>query len=564
MTSSETLWIRWNEHASARPTSEAIVHWYAEEDPVRLTWSDLVSRARAAAGHLAELGVKRGDVCAIIFRHRAELYPLYLGISALGAIPAVLAYPNPRLHADKFVQGLSGMAKRSGLHWLLTERDLEPMVGPLARSEGSSIRALLFPLEWSLALPAANVALPEVDPADPCLLQHSSGTTGLQKAVVLSHRAVLGHVERYGEAIGLRSNDKVVSWLPLYHDMGLIAAFQLSLAKGLTLVQLDPFEWVLAPGILLDAVSRERGTIAWLPNFAYNLMADRVRDDDIDGVRLDCVRLFVNCSEPVRADSHERFGARFAPRGLDPRSLSACYAMAETTFAVTQTKAGQRANELHVDRDALSRGHVVAALPGASARVCVSSGRPIRGCEVKVVDPQGTSVGEGNIGEIWIRSESMFDGYRNAPAETASAFQDGWYKSGDLGFSWEGELYVTARMKDIIIVAGKNLFPEDIEDAVGTVPGVLPGRVVAFSVDDARAGTEAVAVIAETEAADEKARAALKLEIARAGMAVDVTIGQIHLAPARWLVKSSSGKLSRRANRERLLAGALDGAWRKE
>jgi acyl-CoA synthetase (AMP-forming)/AMP-acid ligase II len=564
LASSETLWKRWNEHASARPTSEAIVHWYAERDPVRLSWADLVSRARAAAAHLAELGVKRGDVCAIILRHHAELYPLYLGVSALGAIPAVLAYPNPRLHADKFVQGLTGMAKRSGLQWLLTERDLEPIVGPLARGDGSSIRSLLFPLEWILAQSPPKVALPEIDPAEPCLLQHSSGTTGLQKAVVLSHRAVLGHVERYGEAIALRSDDRVVSWLPLYHDMGLIAAFQLSLAKGITLVQLDPFEWVLAPGILLDALSKERGTITWLPNFAYNLMADRVRDDDIDGVRLDSVRLVVNCSEPVRADSHERFGARFAARGLDPGALSACYAMAETTFAATQTIPGQRASELHVDRDALSRDQVATALPGVSARVCVSSGRPIRGCEVKVVDLQGTSLAEGRIGEIWIRSESMFDGYRNAPVETASAFQDGWYKSGDLGFSWEGELYVTARMKDIIIVAGKNLFPEDIEDAVGTVPGVLPGRVVAFSIDDARAGTEAVAVIAETEAADSKAQTALKLDIARAGMAVDVTIGQIHLAPARWLVKSSSGKLSRQANRSRLLAGELEGVRRKE
>jgi acyl-CoA synthetase (AMP-forming)/AMP-acid ligase II len=238
--------------------------------------------------------------------------------------------------------------------------------------------------------------------------------------------------------------------------------------------------------------------------------------------------------------------------------------MAETTFAITQTTAGRRASELHVDRDALSRGQIATTLPGASARACVSSGQPIRGCEIKVVDPQGSSVADGRIGEIWIRSESMFDGYRNAPKETASAFQDGWYKSGDLGFVWEGELYVTARMKDIIIVAGKNLFPEDIEDAVGTVAGVLPGRVVAFSIDDARAGTEAVAVIAETEVADDKGRSALKLDIARAGMAVDVTIGQIHLAPARWLVKSSSGKLSRQANRDRLLAGALEGVWRKE
>lgn len=539
------------------------MHWYAEEPPVRFTWAGLVSAARGAAALLAEHGISRGDVCALILRHRSEFYPLYLGLSALGAIPAVLAYPNARLHADKFVHGLSGMARRSGLDWLLTERDLEPIVGPLVKGTQSSIRSLLFPLEWGLG-GSTNAVLPEVEPSEPCLLQHSSGTTGLQKGVVLSHRAVLGHLDHYREAISLRPGDKVVSWLPLYHDMGLIAAFHLSLAAGVPLIQLDPFEWVLAPGILLDAMSRERGTVAWLPNFAYNLMADRVRDDDIEGVRLDHVRLLVNCSEPVRADSHERFATRFAPLGLKGGALSACYAMAETTFAVTQTPAGTRANELRVDREALARGQIHLASADAAARPCVSSGHPIRGCQVKVVDPNGSTVSAGTVGEIWVRSESMFDGYRNAPTETESAFQDGWYKSGDLGFSWEGELYVTARMKDIIIVAGKNLFPEDIEDVVGAVPGVLPGRVVAFSVDDVRAGTEAVGLIAETDAVDEKQRSILKLDIARAGMAIDVTIGQIHLAPARWLVKSSSGKPARHANRDRLLAGALEGVWRNE
>jgi acyl-CoA synthetase (AMP-forming)/AMP-acid ligase II len=344
--------------------------------------------------------------------------------------------------------------------------------------------------------------------------------------------------------------------------MGLIAAFHMPLANGLPIVQLDPFEWVSAPGILLDAMWREGGTLAWLPNFAYNLMADRIHDDDIEGVRLDKVRLLVNCSEPVRADTHHRFAERFAPRGLDPRVLSACYATAETTFAVTQTSIGSRAKEFVADRDSLTRGFAAPSAGAGPVRACVSSGRTIRGTEVKILDEAGGQLNDGLVGEIWIRSDTMFSGYRNAPDETSKVLRDGWYQSGDLGFLLDGELYVTGRKKDIIIVAGKNLFPEDIEDAVGSVPGVLPGRVVAFAADDARAGTETVGLVAETELVDEKQRADLKINIARAGMAIDVTIGQIHLAPPRWLVKSSSGKLARQTNRERLMSGALDSAWR--
>jgi len=561
---SETLWNRWTKHAERRPSDEAIVHWYAEAPPVRFTWESLVSSASCAARLLVDRGVKRGNVCALLLRHRPEFYPLYLGVSALGAIPAVLAYPNARLHAEKFVHGLSGMARHSGLDWVITERDLDSVVGPLVGAPNSSVKGLMFPLEWGLVEARQTIAVPMIDADEPCLLQHSSGTTGLQKAVVLSHRSVLDHVERYAEAIALRPEDKVVSWLPLYHDMGLIAAFHLSLAKGLPMVQLDPFEWVLAPGILLDAISREGGTLAWLPNFAYNLMADRVREDDIEGVRLDRVRLLVNCSEPVRAESHQKFATRFAPFGFNSNALSACYAMAETTFAVTQTAIGARPPEFLADRETLARGLAIPAADGRPARACVSSGRPIRGSEVKVVDPMGNVVPDGSVGEIWIRSDTMFSGYRNAPEETKKVFRGGWYQSGDLGFLLDGELFVTGRRKDIIIVAGKNLFPEDVEDAVGSVPGVLPGRVVAFAVDDARAGTETVALIAETDVADEKGRNNLRIDIARSGMAIDVTIGQIHLAPPRWLVKSSSGKLARHANRERLLTGALEGVWRKE
>jgi len=566
----ETLWQRWQAVAERDLEREAVVHLRAGEPALRISRGQLLRDAERVAAQLAGYGVQPGDVCALIVRHQPGFYALYAGVVALGAVPAVLAFPNPRLHPDKFVRGLAGMAQRSGLHFVLTERELAARIAPLVSGDASSVRAVLFPLEWSE--PASLPSVSSVtavrqhamsaagEGADaPCVLQHSSGTTGLQKAVVLSHRAVLAHVERYAEAIALSAHDKVVSWLPLYHDMGLIAAFHLPLATGTPLVQLDPFEWIRAPVLLLEALASERATLAWLPNFAYNFMADRIHDDDVAGLDLSSLRMLINCSEPVRAASHRKFLERFASLGVSPRAMSVAYAMAETTFAVTQTLPGERARELRVSRRALERGEVVLDA-GADTRACVSCGRPIRDCEVRVMDEAGEPLPEGRVGELWIRSRSLFDGYQNDPERTATALCDGFYKSGDLGFIWQAEVFVIGRKKDLIIVAGKNLSPEDIEDACAAVPGVLAGRVVAFGLDDEASGTESVCVIAESETRDPTAAAALRLAIIKAAMAIDVTVHRVELAVPRWLVKSSSGKLSRQENRARLLAGELGAA----
>jgi acyl-CoA synthetase (AMP-forming)/AMP-acid ligase II len=554
--SAHTLWAQWSENAAKRPDGRAIVHWRAGEAPFVWTWGALLSEASKLAYVLQQQGVRRGDVCALMLRHCARFYPLYFAVSAIGAIPSVLAYPNARLHLQKFLHGLSGMAKRSGLRWLLTERDLESIVAEHAFGDGSTVAGALYPLHWDTSgIGPADSATTRA--GDVCLLQHSSGTTGLQKAVALSHEAVLTHVARYGRAIGLRDDDQVASWLPLYHDMGLIAAFHLPLAAGIATVIIDPFEWVSMPALLLQAMSSEQATLSWLPNFAFNFMADRVRDEEIADLSLHSTRMVINCSEPVRASSHDRFLARFERLGLRRSCLGASYAMAETTFAVTQTVPGVEARVLAADREELLRGRFVAATAPSSSRACVSSGAPIDGCRVAAFDPERRELPDATVGEIWIRSESMFDGYRNDPGATREAFQDGWYRSGDYGFRYEGEWFVIGRRKDIIIVAGKNLFPEDVEDAVSAVDGVLPGRVVAFGVDDESLGTENVCVVAETTLQDPAAMRALRLEILRAGMSIDVTIKHVYLAPPRWLIKSSSGKPSRAANRERIVSGTL-------
>jgi fatty-acyl-CoA synthase len=549
----DTIWQQWLSHAEEQPAHEAIIHFEAGEMPVRWPWGTLIATAKHVAAHLTAAGVKRGEVCALIIRHHRFFYPVYMGVCAMGAIPAVLAYPNNRLHPDKFRDGIEGMSKKSGLSWILTERALEPTILPLLNRPGATIHGFLFPLEWEDMEPTTPYAPPPSDPGAICLLQHSSGTTGLQKAVALSHRAVLDQIRSYADAIALREGDRIVSWLPLYHDMGLIAAFYLALSTRVPLVQLNPFEWIGAPVLLLEAIAQEHGTLTWLPNFAYNHMVNRIDDRDMENLRLDSVRMFINCSEMVRPESHERFWARFSRYGVRRESLAACYAMAETTFAVTQTGPNEGTNVLWVDREELTRGRIRVSNSEAGARKCASSGRVISGVEVRIVGSDGLDLSEDKVGEIAVRSVSLFDGYRNDPAKSIEVLRDGWYYSGDFGFLHGGEYYIVGRQKDLIIVAGKNIYPEDVEDIVSQVQGISPGRVVAFGIEDGAIGTEQVAVVAETPSEEGIDAKRLRLEIKQAVMQIDVTVARVYLAPPRWLIKSSAGKPSRKANRERAL-----------
>jgi len=555
-----SIWERWETLASSHENREAVVHWVAGEEPIRWTYGDLVSAAKSIASKLKKCGVKRGQVCAIIIRHNPFFYPVYMGIAACGALPAVLAYPNPRLHPDKFRQGLEGMSKRSGLDWILTERELVGMINPLVQTAKSTIRGFYFPLEWPEVEAPSNKDIQleaSFVRSDPFLLQHSSGTTGLQKPVLLSNGAVLEHIVNYAKAIDLTLSDKIVSWLPLYHDMGLIAAFHLPLAFGIPTIQIDPFEWVLAPQLLLEAITQEKATLTWLPNFAYNMLADKLSEDKLEGIRLDSLRLLINCSEPIRHSSHQKFVDRYVSYGLNPLALSSCYAMAETTFAVTQNPPNREIPHLVVNREKLASGHVVEAKPYESSRICVSSGILIDGCQIRIVDKNRIDVTHGVVGEIAIQSISMFDGYRNYPQKTAEVFDNGWFYSGDLGFCHEGNYYIIGRQKDIIIVAGKNIYPEDIEDMIGSLIGIIPGRVVAFGEDDETLGTEVISVVAETNAKDDREKQLITNQIKLACISIDVNIANVYLVPPRWLIKSSAGKPSRKANLDRILAEKL-------
>jgi len=284
-----------------------------------------------------------------------------------------------------------------------------------------------------------------------------------------------------------------------------------------------------------------------------------VRRSALDGLDLSSLRAVINCSEPVRHESHLAFLERYRPYGLDERALHTSYAMAENTFAVTQSDLTRPLALDVIDRAALlEQGRAQPAGGAAPSVTMVSCGVPIPNTEIRVVDAQRQDVPERRIGEIALRSTSMLSGYYRRPDATAEAMADGWYFTGDLGYLADGELYITGRKKDLIIVSGKNIYPQDIEHAINDVPGVHPGRTVAFGVFNDSLGTEDIAVVCEVETDDPATRDAITREIrARIATTTDTMARYVHLVEPMWLLKTSSGKIARGANRDKFIAEVL-------
>jgi fatty-acyl-CoA synthase len=551
------------------PDRPAITLLVAKQPDQALTFRALMQGAAGYAAAYAAAGVQPGEVVVLILQHGEALVYAYWGALLAGVVPSIMPFLTEKLAPEKYRQELAALVEITRPAAVVTYPEFAGEVraavateDSLVSAQGSSVRAIL--LSDAVAPVGAPVlaALPGLarQPDDLALLQHSSGTTGLQKGVVLSHRAVLNQLDRYAAAIRLSAGDTIVSWLPLYHDMGLIAGFVMPVVSQTPLVLMSPFDWVRAPYRLLQAVSQFRGTLAWLPNFAYNFCAQKSRERDLQGVDLSSWRAVINCSEPMRWESHQAFLKRFAPYGLRAEALATCYAMAENVFAVTQGGFDGPVTVDVVDRRALITEKFARPADEAepeSIRL-LSAGRPLPNVALRVLDEQRQDLPDRLIGEIALRSDCMLSGYYNRADLTERAFHDGWYLTGDLGYQAEGELYVTGRKKDLIIVGGKNVHPQDLETLASEVAGVHPGRVVAFGVFDDELGTEDVVVVAEADsqqAPSDEEQQRLADEIRqRINRGSDISVRQVHVVGARWILKTSSGKLARAANREKFLA----------
>ncbi len=551
-TFSETL----QRHYRARPDQPAIQVLLSGKPDLPLTYGELLRGAAGYARTLEKNGVQPGEVVVLIFQHSLELIHAYFGCILRGAIPSIMPFLTEKLLPERYRADLTALIGVTRPEAIITYREFEPEVRA-ANPPDSSVRCIMVceDAEPPCQPDFEHLGGLQRSPEDIVLLQHSSGTTGLQKGVALSHQAVHNQLESYNLALHIEPKDVIVSWLPLYHDMGLIACFLMPILLGIPLVLLSPFDWVRAPWKLMKAVSDYKGTLSWLPNFAYNFCAQKVRDRDLEGVDLTTWRAISNCSEPMRHESHLAFFERFKNYGLKWETLCTCYAMAENVFAVTQGGVDAPVNVDEIDREAMQAQRLATpAQPGRPTVKMPSAGRPIRNVEVRVLDEKQQPLPDRTIGELALRSDSMLTGYYHRPDATEKAIKDGWYLTGDYGYMVDGEVYVCGRKKELIIVGGKNIYPMDLEELAMTVKGVHAGRVVAFGVFNEQAGTEDVVLVAEVDTTDLDEKQAIEDEIRQVvtrGSAV--ALRHVHLVDRKWLIKTSSGKNARVPNKEKFL-----------
>jgi fatty-acyl-CoA synthase len=538
------------------PDRVAIHMLYARQDDRPVTTRDLLHGAAGYAHALALAGIQPGEVVILILQHGELLLQAFLGAVLHGAIPSIMPFLTEKLSPEQYRHSLAALFEITAPAAVVTYPEFVDEVRQAIAS--SPVRQVIISSEVGSAPAIDFHSLSGFDrqPEDIVLLQHSSGTTGLQKGVALSHVAVFNQLKSYATALQLNAEDVVVSWLPLYHDMGLIAGFLMPVLEGIPLVLLSPFDWVRAPYRLLQAVSKYRGTLSWLPNFAYNFCAQKIRDRDLEGVDLSSWRSISNCSEPMVWRSHQMFLERFRSFGLRYGALTTCYAMAENVFAVTQGGVGGPVTVDEVDqRSYLVERIARPAVVGQPSIRMLSCGRPIDNTQVRVLDEKHHELPERRVGEIALLSDCMLNEYYRRPDATAKAFHNGWYLTGDLGYMADGEVYVTGRKKDLIIVGGKNIYPQDLESLASEVEGIHPGRVAAFGVFNEDTGTEDVVIVAEVE--DETAdREMLANEVRqRVTRGSDIALRNVQLVERGWLLKTSSGKVARSANREKYLKG---------
>ena len=541
---------------SRSPEGVAAYLQFAGRDDFPLTCKALLRGANAYARALERHGIQPGEVTVLILQHGEDLVYSFWGAILHGAIPSIMPFLTEKLSPERYRADLSALISVTKPAAIVTYPEFEPEVRA-ALQEGDSVRSVIVTdrIEPQAQVDFTSLKGFQRTPEDIVLLQHSSGTTGLQKGVALSHQAVFNQLNSYGKSLSLTESDVIVSWLPLYHDMGLIAGFLMPILTGVSLVLMSPFDWVRAPYKLLQSVSKYRGTLTWLPNFAYNFCAQKIRDRHIEGMDLSSLRVITNCSEPVRWESHVAFYERFKSYGLKFEALQASYAMAENVFAVTQSPSGSLPVIEEIDREAFMVERVAKTpLDGQPSMKMMSSGRPLQNVKVKVVDENGNDVPDRVIGELALHSDCMLTGYFNRPDLTKKAFRDGWYLTGDYGYVSKGEVFVSGRKKDMIIVGGKNIYPQDLEALTYEVPGVHAGRSVAFGMFDEAQGTEDVVIIAEGASDDpdeqQKVADAIRLHVTKNSA---IALRYVKVVGPKWILKTSSGKTARSANKEKFL-----------
>ena len=538
------------EYHVERQPERLTVFMYEEQQEFPLSYRALYEGALGYAAQLAQAGLQPGQMVAIMLPTCKEYLFCFYGVQLAGGVPVPL-YPPARLttiedHMTRHV----GILKSAGATLMVTIPEAKPLAY-LLRAQVESLRTVLVPAD--LRGGAGGFVRARAKPGDTGFLQYTSGSTGDPKGVVLSHANLMANVRAMGAAVNANPEDVFVSWLPLYHDLGLIGANFASLVLGFPTVLMSPLAFLSRPASWLRAIHRHRGTMSGGPNFSFELCLRRIADEDLEGVDLSSWRFAFNAAEPVSPDTIVQFEQRFAKWGLRKNCLSPSYGLAESSVGVAITVPGTPWRADHLDRDRFTRtGEAVAAKPGdPSPLVVIGCGTPIPGHDIRVVDAAGLELPDRQEGVLQFRGPSSTSGYYRNSEATRGLFAGEWLNTGDRAYLAEGTLYLTGREKDIIIRGGRNISPYELEQAVGDLAGVRRGCVAVFGSRDAQSGTERVVVLAEMREQDKARHEDLKRMINE--LAVGLIGGpadDIVLAPPATVPKTSSGKIRRVAARE--------------
>jgi acyl-CoA synthetase (AMP-forming)/AMP-acid ligase II/thioesterase domain-containing protein/acyl carrier protein len=545
--------------AARRPEARVFTFLHSDRDEQIITAGALHRDACRIAELLHEHGVQRSAILPLVFEHGYELLAAFWGAVYLGAVPTILPYASPDARAPAPAAHIARLVRFTHACTVVTTAELRSALDQTLA--GTACRTLALP-PWPLdGVDAASAGWPADEPTEPPYIQFSSGTTSTPKGVVLSHAALLHYCHAAVTDFAITPDEVTVGWLPLYHDMGLLTQVLEPLTAGRHSVLMSPDAWLSEPHRLFTAIDRFRGTITWMPNFAFRYCTRRVRDEQIAGVDLSSWGIVGNASEPVLPEDLDGFARRFAPYGLDRRALTVSYGLAEHVAGVTWTPRRHAPAVEWVTIAGLEEGRAVRADPRApGSRPVVSCGYPIPSVTLRIVGRDERPLAEREVGEVLVRSPMLFTGYYAMAEESAAALRDGWLHTGDLGYLADGQLHVCGRTKDLIIVGGRNIHPSHLEEIVASVQGHGGRFAAAFGVPNPQLGTETPVVVCEMrQPLDDASRVQLRQDVReQLRRTLNLFVGDVHVVDKGWVVRTTSGKINRAASRAKYLAERAD------
>ncbi len=544
-------------HARLHP-ERVHINLYAEGDLLEtLTYGELLDGAQRIAAALRARDVVPGQCVSIMLPTSRDFFHSFFGILLAGATPVPIYPPMRMTQIEEHLRRQIGILGNAQAVLLITVPEAQPL-GRLVRPQLPELRDVVTAEELLRGNERAHLN-PAAD--DIALLQYTSGSTGNPKGVVLTHTNLLANVRAMGEATQATSSDVFVSWLPLYHDMGLIGAWLGSLYHACPFVVMSPLAFIARPQRWLWAIHRHRGALSAAPNFAYELCASRIDDKELEGLNLSSWRVAFNGAEPVSPDTLERFIARFERYGFRREAMTPVYGLAECSVGLAFPPLNRGPHIDYVQREAFQRhGHAEPAFPDdPHALRFVACGRPLSRHEIRIVDEADRELGERQVGRLQFSGPSATSGYFRNPEATAQLVRkDGWLDSGDYAYMVEGEAYITGRAKDLIIRGGRNIYPYELEEAIGNLPGIRKGNVAVFGSVDPQNGIERLVVLAETRVRSEEKKQALREEVRALTLNLtQVAPDDVVLALPRTVLRTSSGKIRRAACRELYERGDL-------